>query len=82
LLIQALLVHRLAVWMARINDGSSVINLASEKVRKQTALFDEFRETGMSEKLGYNSVGDLRANYPDLFWKTVRPCIGDAFMRP
>ena len=48
-------------------------------LRKQTALFDEFRETGMSNKLGYNSVADLRANYPDLFWKTVRPVdIGDA----
>ena len=47
-------------------------------LRKQTALFDEFRETGMTNKLGYNSVADLRANYPDFFWKTVRPYIGDA----
>jgi len=47
-------------------------------LRKQTALFDEFRETGMSNKLGYNSVADLRANYPDFFWKKVRPYIGDA----
>jgi hypothetical protein len=47
-------------------------------LRKQTALFDEFRETGMSNKLGYNSVADLQANYPDFFWKTVRPYIGDA----
>ena len=45
---------------------------------KQTALFDEFRETGMSNKLGHNSVADLRENYPDFFWKTVRPYIGDA----
>jgi hypothetical protein len=47
-------------------------------LRNQTALFDEFRETGMSNKLGYNSVADLRANYPDFFWKAVRPYIGDA----
>ena len=47
-------------------------------LRKQTALFEEFRETGMSNKLKYNSVADLRANYPDFFWKTVRPYIGDA----
>jgi hypothetical protein len=47
-------------------------------LRKQTALFNEFRETGMSNKLGFNSVADLRANYPDFFWKTVRPYIGDA----
>ena len=47
-------------------------------LRKQSALFNEFRETGMSVKLKYNSVADLRANYPDFFWKTVRPYIGDA----
>ena len=35
------------------------------------ALFDEFRETGMSKKMGYNSVGGLRANYPDFCWNTV-----------
>jgi hypothetical protein len=47
-------------------------------LRKQTALFNEFRETGMSNKLKYNNVADLRANYPDFFWKMVRPYIGDA----
>ena len=47
-------------------------------LRKQAALFNEFRETGMSNKLKYNNVADLRANYPDFFWKTVRPYIGDA----
>jgi hypothetical protein len=31
-------------------------------LRKQTALFNEFRETGMSNKLKYNSVADLRAS--------------------
>jgi len=34
-------------------------------LRKQAALYNEFRETGMSDKLKYNSVADLRANYPD-----------------
>ena len=33
---------------------------------------------GISNKLKYNSVADLRANYPDFFWKMVRPYIGDA----
>src|SRR6516225_622544 len=50
--------------------------------RKADSMFNptliEFRETGMSNKLGYNSVADLRANYPDFFWKKVRPYIGDA----
>ena len=47
-------------------------------LRKQAALFNEFRETGMTSKLKYNSVADLRANYPEFFWKRVRPYIGDA----
>ena len=33
-------------------------------LRKQTALFDEFRETGMSNKLEYNSVADLLQTIP------------------
>jgi predicted TIM-barrel fold metal-dependent hydrolase len=47
-------------------------------LRKQAALYNEFRETGMSNRLGYDSVADLRANYPDFFWQMVRPYIGDA----
>jgi hypothetical protein len=47
-------------------------------LRKQAALFNEFRETGVCNKLKYSSVADLRANYPDFFWRTVRPYIGDA----
>ena len=47
-------------------------------LRKQAALFNEFRETGMSNKLNYNGVADLRTNYPDFFWEKVRPYIGDA----
>ena len=47
-------------------------------LRKTSALFAEFRETGASEKLGYQSPDDLRAAYPAFFWKAVRPYIGDA----
>ena len=47
-------------------------------LRKTSALFAEFRETGVSEKLGYQSSEDLRAAYPAFFWRTVRPYIGDA----
>ena len=36
----------------------------------------------MSDKLKYSSVADLRANYPDFFWNTVRPYIGDALRYP
>jgi len=47
-------------------------------LRKTSALFAEFSETGASKKLGYHSPDDLRAAYPAFFWKAVRPYIGDA----
>ena len=47
-------------------------------LRKQPALFYEFRETGMSDKLGYKTVADLRDNYPDFFCQKVQPYIGNA----
>jgi len=47
-------------------------------LRKTSALFAEFRETGASEKLGYRTPDDLRAAYPAFFWNAVRPYIGDA----
>jgi len=47
-------------------------------LRKIPALFNEFRETGTSEKLKYNSPADLRANYPHFFWQMVQPYILDA----
>jgi hypothetical protein len=47
-------------------------------LRKTAALFNEFRETGMSKKLNYNSAADLRANYPQFFWQAVQPYTVDA----
>jgi hypothetical protein len=47
-------------------------------LRKIPALFAEFNETGANEKFGYRSSADLRAKYPDFFWKVVTPYIGDA----
>jgi hypothetical protein len=47
-------------------------------LRKTSALFAEFRETGASEKLGFRSPDDLRAAYPGFFWKSVKPYIVDA----
>ena len=46
--------------------------------RKTSALFAEFRETGVSAKLGYQSTEDLRNAYPTFFWQAVHPFIGDA----
>ena len=47
-------------------------------LRKTAALFNEFRETGISTKLNFNSAADLRANYPHFFWQMVQPYLVDA----
>jgi hypothetical protein len=46
--------------------------------RRTSALFNEFRETGMAKVLNYTSPADLRRDYPQFFWKVVTPYIGDA----
>jgi hypothetical protein len=47
-------------------------------LRKTSALFNEFRETGVADTLEYRTAADLRANYPQFFWQEVKPYIGDA----
>jgi len=47
-------------------------------LRKAAALWNEFRETGMNEKLGYHTPADLRKGYPGFFWHMVNPYIQDA----
>lgn len=47
-------------------------------LRKLPALFREFEETGMNDRLGYKDADDLRRNYPDFFWNVVHRYIGDA----
>ncbi len=46
-------------------------------IRKISALFMEFQETGTNGTLGYTTAADLRAAYPSFFWRTVRPHIED-----
>jgi hypothetical protein len=46
--------------------------------RKFNALYYEFSETGMNEKLGYRSPADLAAQYPRFFWSKVEPYVGTA----
>jgi hypothetical protein len=46
--------------------------------RKLNALFHEFSEIGINEKLGYASPVDVAERYPQFFWKRVEPYIGDA----
>lgn len=47
-------------------------------LRKTSALFAEFQETGTNAKLGYSSPADMRTAYPKFFWNAVRPYIEGA----
>jgi hypothetical protein len=46
-------------------------------LKKISALFFEFEETGLNTVLGYKSPGDLRANYPTFYWNIVHPYVVD-----
>jgi hypothetical protein len=46
--------------------------------RKLNALYHEFVETGVAERLGYRSATDVAERYPRFFWQAVEPYIGDA----
>lgn len=48
------------------------------RVQKCTALFYEFEELGLNEKLGYQVPGDLRENNSIFYWKVVSPYVQDA----
>jgi len=46
-------------------------------LRKLNALYHEFAETGVNEKLGYRSPADLVDQYPQFYWSKVERYIGD-----
>jgi hypothetical protein len=46
--------------------------------RKMPALVQELGESGMTERLGYQTVAEFRAHYPELFWQMLHPLIVDA----
>jgi len=46
--------------------------------RKLNALYYEFTEIGVNDRLGYASPADLAEQYPRFFWNKVEPYIGDA----
>jgi hypothetical protein len=47
-------------------------------LKKVSALFYEFEETGMNAVLNYKTPGDLRRNYPKFYWNVVFPYIDNA----
>jgi hypothetical protein len=46
--------------------------------RKLNALYHEFVENGIHEKLGYGNPADMVERYPQFFWSKVERYIGDA----
>jgi len=46
-------------------------------IRKISALFAEFKETGQAAKMSYTNAADLRTGYPRFFWEVVSPFIGE-----
>ena len=46
--------------------------------RKLNALYQEFAETGVHEKLGYSSPADMVDRYPQFYWRKVERYIGGA----
>src|SRR5215475_1870560 len=47
-------------------------------LKKANALYYEFQEIGLNERLGYQSPSDLVDRYPQLYWNKVSPHIQDA----
>ena len=47
-------------------------------LKKANALFYEFRETGFARQLGYDCPADLVERYPEFYWRSVAPHIGQA----
>lgn len=52
-------------------------------IQKLARLYVEFCETGEADRLGYKNAGELRAEFPDFFYKHVYPYIteGLRFLR-
>jgi hypothetical protein len=47
-------------------------------LKKISALFFEFEETGANKLMGFKQPGDLRHNYAKFYWNAVYPFIQDA----
>lgn len=66
-----------------ISEFSSLIRTAilvgeiadTRWLQRIAQLYYEYKENGVAELLGYSSPGDLKKNYPSLFWQKIHPCI-------
>ena len=48
------------------------------RIQKCTALFYEFEELGLNQKLGYDSPGTLRESNSKFYWNVVNPYVQEA----
>ena len=48
------------------------------RLRRCPALFYEFQEIGLNEKLGYKTPGDLRESNATFYWEVVSPYVQDS----
>ncbi|WP_262031737.1 HD domain-containing protein [Microvirga sp. Mcv34] len=47
-------------------------------LKKANALFHEFEEIGVNRQFGYASPADLVERFPDFYWTSVSPHLGEA----
>ena len=47
-------------------------------LRKTNHLYQEFRETGVADELGYETAADVADDYPRFFWEVAYKYLKDA----
>ena len=72
--------HKDTVHYAGLIRAADLIGQLSDPryLKKISALFYEFEETGANKALGYKHPDDLRQGYPSFYWNAVYPYIQDA----
>ncbi|NEO25527.1 MAG: metal-dependent phosphohydrolase [Kamptonema sp. SIO4C4] len=72
--------HKNTVDYPGLIRASDLIGQLSDPryLKKISALFYEFEETGANKVMGFQNPGDLRRNYSKFYWNAVYPYIQDA----
>lgn len=72
--------HKNTVNYSGLIRASDLIGQLSDPryLKKISALFYEFEETGANKVMGFNNPGDLRRNYAKFYWNAVYPFVKDA----
>jgi len=68
-----------AAYQGLVRSADLIGQLADPNyLRKNPALFYEFEETGVNERLGYKTPADLARSYPQFYWNVVSPFVQEA----